>query len=489
MKLWQDLVNSALFGTERRPWQATSGSAPVETLLQGIAVESPAGLLLRAAGVLSVHRRTGELPARSTNAAPSLCPAESLPRSGPRVAEHLAAMVNGRYPELISIALETMAESGQRLPEELLPGFLELTERKRSLRAPLSAVAGTHGKWLAAQNPEWDWMNVEDALPDNLRSLWETGSMSQRLGLLQQLRKSDPAGAVELIVSTWDQEKAEPRAQLLGTLRTGLSMADEPFLEERLDDRSTSVRRAAADLLANLATSRLSLRMQARLLPLLRLESKGLLRRTEVLEVMLPEDADAAIQRDGIRPQAGGQAGAKASLVAQMLALVPPSLWSQEFSRSPQELLAAAAASDWKEWLRTAWVKATARHGDREWARALVQALGEQATPVLQLLPEQERDAFLCDAMDNVNDGLLIVQFSRFSGAWSPRLTRALLKRIRKAKDNDLKDLCRLAMAALPSLDPEAAADISADWPPEMSDLAAGLQFKHDLVRDIRKRC
>jgi hypothetical protein len=265
-------------------------------------------------------------------------------------------------------------------------------------------------------------------------------------------------------------------------------MADEPFLEERLDDRSIAVRRAAADLLADLPESRLSLRMQARLLPLLRLESKGLLRRTEVLEVMLPEGADAAMQRDGIRPQAGGQAGAKASLVAQMLALVPPSLWSRGFSRSPQELLAAAAASDWKEWLRTAWVKAAARHGDREWARALVQALGEQATPVLHLLPEQERDGFLCEAMDNVNDGLLIVQFSRFSGAWSPRLTCALLKRIRKAKDNDLRDLCRLAMAALPSLDPAAAAVVSPDWPPEMSELAAGLQFKHDLLRDIRNR-
>jgi hypothetical protein len=266
-------------------------------------------------------------------------------------------------------------------------------------------------------------------------------------------------------------------------------MADEPFLEERLDDRSISVRRAAADLLANLATSRLSLRMQARLLPLLRLESKGLLRHTEVLEVMLPEGADAAMQRDGIRPKAGGQGGAKALLLAQMLALVPPSMWSREFSRSPQELLAAAAASDWKEWLRTAWIEAAARHGDREWARALVQALGERATPVLQLLPEQERDDFLCEALDNLNDGLLIVQFSRFSGAWSPRLTRALLKRIREARDNDLRDLCRLAMAALPSLDPEAAADISTDWPPEMSDLAAGLQFKLRLLRDIRNRC
>jgi hypothetical protein len=331
--LWQALVNSALFGTERRRWQATSGSTPVEALLRGIAAESPADLLLRAAGVLTVYRRAGELPSRSTAAAVPLCPAESLPGAGPRVSEHLRAMLNGRYPELIHTALDTMAETGQRFLGDLLPDFLELTERKRSLRAPLSAVAGTHGKWLAVQNPEWNWLNIEDAPPLDLRSFWETGSMSQRLGLLQKLRRTAPEKVVELIASTWDQEKADQRSQLLGVLRTGLSMADEPFLEERLDDRSISVRRAAADLLADLAASRLSLRMQVRLQPLLRLESKGLLRCTEVLEVTLPDGADAAMQRDGVRPQAsGGQAGERASLIAQMLGMVPPSTIGRQSS-------------------------------------------------------------------------------------------------------------------------------------------------------------
>jgi hypothetical protein len=98
MKLWQDLVNSALFGTERRPWKATSGSAAVETLLQGIGVESPADLLLRAAGVLAVYRRAGEPPSKTMRATTLACPAESLPRCGPKVGEHLATMLTGSYP-------------------------------------------------------------------------------------------------------------------------------------------------------------------------------------------------------------------------------------------------------------------------------------------------------------------------------------------------------------------------------------------------------
>jgi len=288
VKLWQDLVNSALFGIERRPWEAAAGSAPVETLLQGIAAESPADVLLRAAGVVAAYRRAGELPPPSTRESAGVCPAEILPRSGPRVADYLVAMVSGRYPELIPEALSAMAEAGQRLPEELLPDFLELAERKRSLMAPLAAVAGAHGAWLAGQNASWSWLKAGDAASEDLPSLWETGSMSERLSVLHQLRKSAPERALELIASTWEQEKAEPRVQLLGALRTRLSMADESFLEERLDDRSISVRRAAADVLADLAGSRLSQRMWARLEPLLRLETKGLLRRTEKIELVLP---------------------------------------------------------------------------------------------------------------------------------------------------------------------------------------------------------
>jgi len=195
------------------------------------------------------------------------------------------------------------------------------------------------------------------------------------------------------------------------------------------------------------------------------------------------------MQRDGIRPQAaGGQAGEKASLIAQMLKMVPPSVWSKALSRSPQELLNAAAAGDWKDLLWNSWVKAAERHRDREWALALAQVLPAEAAldPLLRVLPEQERDALLCRAAEDGDDSVLISQFSRFSGKWSLRLTRIFLKRIRKAGESERRDLCRLTLAALPSLHADAATDAAGDGPAEMADLAAALRFKHRLLSDIR---
>lgn len=493
MKLWQDLVNCALFGTGRRPWQATSGPVGVERLLGGIAAESPADRLLQAAAIIGVYRRAGEPPVRSAGPRPAACPADPLPKSGPRATGHLLAMLKGSYEELLPAALAAMAETGQRLSEELLPVLLDLAQRKRDLRDAVAAVSGVRGRWLAAHNPDWSWLNAADVPPTaEAQALWETAAAKQRIGMVQQLRKSAPAKAVELIASTWDQEKADRHAQLLGGLRIGLTMADEAFLEERLDDKSLAVRRAAADLLADLPESRLCLRMQARLEPLLRLESKGLLRRTEVVDLTLPAGADAAMERDGVRPLATGtQAGQKASLIAQMLAVVPPSVWSQAFSRSPKDLLEAASAGDWKDLLWSAWMKAAERHRDREWALALAQALPAESMleGLLRVLPEPERDVLLCRAAENAGDSVLISQIARFPGPWSLPLTRTVLKRIRKAGERERTAWCRAALAALPHLDAQAAADIDAGWPQEMADLAAGLQFKDRFLRDIRNRC
>ena len=108
---------------------------------------------------------------------------------------------------------------------------------------------------------------------------------------------------------------------------------------------------------------------------------------------------------------------------------------------------------------------------------------------LLHVLPEPERDTLLCRAAEDADDSVLTSQIARFPGPWSLRLTRTILKRIRKAGEIERTALCRVTLTALPFLDPQAAAEVSTNWPPEMSDLAAGLQFKHTLVRDIRNRC
>ncbi len=78
---------------------------------------------------------------------------------------------------------------------------------------------------------------ARDALLADPRA-WETGGRAERVGYLTALRGQDPVVARELLAAGWSRENAEERAQLLAALRHGLSLADEEFLEDALDDRA-----------------------------------------------------------------------------------------------------------------------------------------------------------------------------------------------------------------------------------------------------------
>jgi hypothetical protein len=105
------------------------------------------------------------------------------------------------------------------------------------------------------------------------KDIWENGTRSERVDFLERLRAHDAKHALELIQSTWDADSYEDRAAFVPTLRIGMSLADEPFLEACLDDSRKEVRDAALDLLILLPESEHSARMTARLLPLLEYKS------------------------------------------------------------------------------------------------------------------------------------------------------------------------------------------------------------------------
>src|SRR5204862_8264312 len=95
--------------------------------------------------------------------------------------------------------------------------------------------------------------------------------------------------------------------------------------------------------------------------------------------------------------------------LAEMVAAVPPSTWSEEMGRSPAELVTVALESDWKEALLVGWGFAALRHRDAAWAEALLRAWVLEPEGMLQarqvpawmqlpsVLPAERADAFLSE--------------------------------------------------------------------------------------------
>jgi hypothetical protein len=376
MSAWLKIVKTAVIGLERRTLPEFESSDRLCGLINQLAGGEPEGALLNAAAAASIYDRAGRLAVKESRPLPEPCALSDLPRITSRAALRLRSILNGQYPEVLEEWLLAATENGWRASEELLPALLDLGRSKRELCEAIKPVLGERGIWLARQNPDWDY-----TIETNDETTWETGSRAQRLEYLKKLRSQNAALARELLAATWPSESADIRLDLLGALSCGLSPDDESFLEAVLDDKRKEVRRRAADLLASLPFSGLCRRMTTRLDLLLEYKNRALGR--DVIEVVLPVECDKSMLRDGIEPKPPqAQIGERSWWLQQMLAAVPPSYWSQRWSRSPADLVKAAGRGEWRELLLMAWAAASARHRDVTWLEALLDEKLREPTAV-----------------------------------------------------------------------------------------------------------
>ncbi|WP_424212208.1 DUF5691 domain-containing protein [Streptomyces sp. BI20] len=395
---WEEAVRTALLGTDRR-----RAGPPTEP-----------GALLTTAAELVLARRAGLRPGPAP-AAPAPAPPDPRPEPPEAARRRLASLLAGRaagpaarrapgpdLTELLPQWLATAVAHGYRAPSALLPALLETARARTDLRAPALALAGPRGRWLAALNPEWRFVSrapVPGAgLPDPadgpaVHRLWGEGLFAERVALLGLVRRRSPAAAVELLRATWDTERAEDRLLFLDALRTGLSLADEPFLEAALTDRSRNVRVTAAELLSALPGSALAARMAARATA--HVGPGG---------TVPPAACDPGMEHDGVLPHPPSGRGARSWWLGQLVEAAPLDCWRERFDGAgPAEVLASATGDRWGPDLHAGWCRAAIRQRNAVWATAL---LGDPGAPVaagpltaspaeraglLETLPEAER--------------------------------------------------------------------------------------------------
>ncbi|MCC2668826.1 MAG: hypothetical protein K0Q72_1297 [Armatimonadetes bacterium] len=508
MSLWHDLITTALVGTERQAPPAPEAGTPLGDALAGLERREPAAALLSAAGAASLYERAGRLPSRDARPAPVPAEPDAQPTCSPRSAQHLELMLSGTHAAALPEWLGLAVRRGFRVPERLLPELLQAGRQSREFREPILQVAGKRGRWLAAQNPEWNYLAIED----EEEASWETGSRAARQVVFGRMRAADPDQARELLAQSWAQEPADERSGFLGAFKDGLSLADEPFLEAALDDRSKGVRATAADLLARLPGSALGARMRDRVLPLVSVRtSSGLLGlgQTTQIELTLPDECDKAMVRDGVEPkppQHDRRFGEKAWWLVQLLAAVPPRTWSEAAGARPEEVLQAAVKSEWKELLVEAWAIAAERSADAEWAEALL-LLGDTRADaregLVALIPTARREQLLIqllergqEALDPKHPALQMLQQCRH--AWSPELARAVLAALgarlagKPKSEYALSELLvQWSLYMPPSLADEAAqgtlSETESYWPERINRMTSMLQFRREMLEEMQR--
>ncbi|MFD9097076.1 DUF5691 domain-containing protein [Streptomyces collinus] len=383
---WEDLVTTALLGTDRRPPAVAPGG------------QAPAALL-DAAAVATVRRRAGLRPGPAAPR-PEPAPRDPRPALPAAAARRLAILLadrpgggsggrRGSSPDLIELLPQWLAAAGAHgyaAPPQALPALLDAARGRTDLRPAALAFAGPRALWLARLNPDWRFALrsapgggttlPDPADEDAVRRLWEEGLFAERVALLAALRARTPAPARELLASTWTTERAEDRLMFLDSLRTGLSLEDEPFLEQALGDRSRNVRSTAAELLSTLPGSALAGRMAVRAAACVAVDRTG---NSPTVVVEAPPECDPGMERDGVAARPPTGRGERSWWLGQLVEAAPLDIWAGRLGgRTPEQIVALPVADDWQAELHAAWCRAAVRQRDTAWSRAL---LGTPSAP------------------------------------------------------------------------------------------------------------
>lgn len=374
---WQRLTSMAVLGTARAPLPDLPSDLPerLSQELETALVAEPERRLLRLAAVLSPYVRAGARGPIMTQTVENAAPDDALAPCSGRSATHLEAILFGPYPDLLDEWSSAAAHAGIRAREELLVPLLDhLAGSARGqgvdcITEPL-AVLGARGKWLAARNETWRIVVAAATAP---KEAWRTGSRQERSVALLQMRRSDAAAAREELANGFADEAPDDREIFIRVLGTGLSIADEPFLESALDDRRKAVRLAAAELLYRLPEARLSARMAAR--------ARELFRATgQKLEVSLPEECDTAMARDGVDAKRYPHLGEKARLLAQIVGATPLAAWSAE----PTQIVEALLQTDFADALLLGLSLAAGRQADPAFCHVVLRKIVDLSAELLE---------------------------------------------------------------------------------------------------------
>ncbi|MEV0295165.1 SWIM zinc finger family protein [Nocardia sp. NPDC050710] len=331
-----DLTSVALLGTARRAPDPARLIPPVAAAAGQLRTE-PALLLLESAALRDAFTRAGVVAGAASMPEPA---PEDLRRPlPPAAAERLAGMLRERS-NFLAEWFDAAEPHDFRAPDALCSLVLEHAVNTR-WRTRLLRLAGSRGRWLAAQHPEWrklKWPETSDTqggdTPD--ADVWRFGGPQARRDWLADLRRRDPAAARGILTAAWPTESGAAKADLLATLEQGISAADENLLEAALDDRRAEVRRTAAGLLALLPDSAFARRMIGRaatwIRPIRLRAEHGEPRMHLVIELPDPLDADA--HRDGIFDRGvefpyrwAGAPDAMAGRLRQLVAATPLHHW------------------------------------------------------------------------------------------------------------------------------------------------------------------
>ncbi|GCE20601.1 DUF5691 domain-containing protein [Dictyobacter kobayashii] len=382
-------LRTAVVGTAQQGSQIPATETALDELTQQLPADKGERSFLLAAGAQAIYSQAGMIAASAP---------EPLATAGPETwapcSTRVARLIEGLFQQpaniLLPEALQHLQRRQLRLPYEMLPQSITYATTHQEIQAAMVPILGERGRWLSQFVPAWSWIEQSEQtqhLPADAEKIWQEGTLKQRQEILGHMRTQDPAKARDWLAAAWKQEKAEVREALLAQLQTGLSLADQSFLEQTLSDRSEGVRQQAADLMLSLSSTPLTQRFLA--------AAEGFLNyKKNCLTIELPQQLDADRKAAlALTPYYSDKLNTEGWL-HHALKRVAPQHWSERFALAKEAFIDLVEESPHGYALMTDLQQAAWRYQNVSWYQPLLERCIRY-----QLRANKSFDSDLCHKM------------------------------------------------------------------------------------------
>jgi Family of unknown function (DUF5691) len=420
--------------------------------------QSAAQTLLTEAATFGAQARAGWRPQMRSGALP-VCPDDDRPVAPDGASAMLRRLLGDPDPPLIEEWAQLAVAHGVRVDGATAPLLLDWWARQRRPSETVFTALGHRGTWLASLNTDWQKQVAALGLTDDVGEVWQAGKSPERQAMLIAVRLRDPAKALSLVESTWKSDGANDRQRFMELLRLNISMADEPFLEAALDDRSKVVRREAAALLARIPGSRLRQRLAEAakdMIAVRTVRAKLIGRSRQQIVLVPPESFHASWDRDGIEERPAQGVGPRAWWMRQVLARADLAVWNTLTGLAPEAILESLKDDDYFDEAVHGLKEAGQSGGDPVWTTGLVRWQRNQTSidlhSIEMLFFGLPHDQYESLSLETATKGSLTPDgrwriLTAMDRAWSPAFSTAAMAILSTQVSKDLDGIFYISQA------------------------------------------
>lgn len=434
MHYWDQLINTALLGTDKRPMTTNdwpSDLAAVTNSIQENTTTDKEEQFLQIAALAFNYRQCGVQPLQKEGVTITKAGEEEKQYGSAKAMQALKDIFDIESPALLRLWLQQCTAKQRIVIPELAPVLLAAGATQKKLQPLLTVACGKRGEWLSQFNSEW---RFSAAATDD--ELWQTGNLEQRKQVLQQQRQVNPAQALAWLQQTWTQEDAATKQELLSILTTNIGAGDIAFLESLATEKGKKVKDLALRLLKQIPDSPVVLQYQQVLQQAVQLKKEktmlGLSSHTS-LDFQLPSTIDEAIFKTGIDKLSSNSKAFSDEeyILYQLIQGVAPAFWETHLSIPATDIIQQWQKDAIGKKLLPALVNAISNFKSEPWAIAMMQTSEVFYIDLIPLLPAKEQEFYSIKFMYEFG-GAIIEYAARFNNEWSIDLTKAIFTQASK---------------------------------------------------------